>query len=156
MNSGLKAIIIIVVLALVGLLFYNNYRITQQSSGAPSSVKLIVDNPDEVAWYTNFQEALQVSAQSGKPVMADFYADWCGWCKKLDEDTYSDSEVIKLSKGFVCVKVDADVDGASSKKYDIRGLPTILFTDAKGKVIHRIGGYLGPRDFASVMRSIKK
>ena len=37
-----------------------------------------------------------------------FYTDWCGWCKKLDEDTYTDKSVLKLSTSFVCIKVDAD------------------------------------------------
>ncbi len=66
--------------------------------------------------------------------MIDVYTDWCGWCKKLDEDTYSAKSVIKLSEQFVPVKVNAETEGeqmAFAQAYGITGFPTILFLDPK-------------------------
>ena len=65
---------------------------------------------EAISWGSDLDSALNSAESSGEPVMADFYTDWCGWCKKLDEDTYSDSKVNDLAGSFVCVKINADSD----------------------------------------------
>lgn len=108
----------------------------------------------EIKWVYNLYEALISAEESNKPLMVDFYADWCGWCKKLDKDTYTDPEVIRLSAQFICVKVDADKDSASSGKYKVKGLPTIIFMDSAGRIINEISGYRDSRFFIKAMSEI--
>jgi len=107
-----------------------------------------------ISWRYDLSGALKAAKKEQKPIMIDFYTDWCGWCKKLDRDTYSDSRVQKLAGQFICVKVDGDRNADSIGKYNIRGYPTILFLDSNGNIVQQIPGYVGPADFSKTMNAI--
>ena len=80
--------------------------------------------------------------------MIDFTAEWCGWCKKLDRETYGDERVMRiLHDGFVSVKVDTDEHPDIAKKYSVTGLPTILFLSPSGEEMRRITGFQPPDRF---------
>ena len=104
-----------------------------------------------IQWADSFDAALAAAGDKNLPVMIDFYTDWCGWCKKLDADTYVDTQVIAAAKGFVSVKINADLDRETASRYKITGFPTILFVDAAGGEIHRVIGYRPPQDFLREM-----
>ena len=61
-----------------------------------------------VNWQNDLASALKLAKSQHKPVMIDFYTEWCHWCKKLDSDTYSDPKVNEASQKFICVKIDAE------------------------------------------------
>lgn len=110
----------------------------------------------EINWVNSLDEGLKLAKQGNKPVMVDFYTDWCGWCKKLDKDTYSNSAVQGLADKFVCVKVDGDKDRANTKKFGINGYPTIVFLDSIGKEIDRNVGYANSEELSKIMEKILK
>lgn len=70
----------------------------------------------------------------------------------MEKDTYPNPKVVGLAKKMVPVMIDVDKDPAPARKYEVGGLPLILFLDAKGKKIHAIEGYLEPDDFAREMQ----
>jgi thiol:disulfide interchange protein len=93
-----------------------------------------------------YADALKQAAKEKKIVMIDFYTDWCGWCKRLDRDTYSSDELGKYADdNVIAIKINADdkggVGSAFSNKLGISGFPTIVFFDADGKELHRVVGY---------------
>lgn len=98
-----------------------------------------------IKWYEDFDEGLAEAKRTGKPMMIDFYTEWEGWggyyVIKIDKFVYTDSEVIKLAKEFVCVKVDADEDEETNDNYGVRAYPTVIFTNSQGKEISKIRGY---------------
>ncbi|MDI6735042.1 MAG: thioredoxin family protein [bacterium] len=108
----------------------------------------------EIRWYSSFEEGLKIGKEEGKPLMVDFEASWCDWCKKLDKTTYKDTQVIILAKKFIPVKVDCDTDRVTPQKYGIRGLPTIIFMDSAGQILHQITSYRGPEDFVAEMEKV--
>jgi len=108
---------------------------------------------DAIAWLTSYETALQTARDERRAVMIDFYTDWCGWCKKLDADTYVDKQVISASGDFVSLKLNADVERAVAVRYNITGFPTILFIDSAGSEIHRVVGYRPPQAFLSEMKT---
>lgn len=110
-----------------------------------------------IAWRTSLPAAQAEAKQSHKLLMVDFYTSWCGYCKKLDAETYTDANVIKLSGQVVTVKVDAEREGKSlAQKYGVRGFPTILFLNETGGVEGMIDGYLPPDGFAKSFNGTMK
>ena len=86
--------------------------------------------------------------------MIDFYADWCGACKFLDEITYAAPEVVAESQRSVNVKVNTDERVDLAGRYQISGLPTIVWIDARGTVIDRLEGAAPPDMFLQWMRAV--
>jgi len=92
--------------------------------------------------WMNFSEGLQKAKQEDKPVMVDFYADWCGPCRMMDQITYEDEKVIEeVMKNFVPVKVDVDVEQALAYQFGIYSIPTIVYLDENGNEVYRTVGY---------------
>lgn len=104
-----------------------------------------------VNWENNYDTALLKAKKEQKLVMVDVYTDWCGWCKRLDKDTYGNKEVeTKLSKNFIAVKINPEKSAKNAslaKEFGTRGYPHIVFLDAAGKKLSEIGGYLPAGDF---------
>jgi thiol:disulfide interchange protein DsbD len=94
----------------------------------------------QIAWVHDFEEGMAKAAEEGKPVMVDFYADWCTWCKKLDADVFSRPDVAQASRDFVAIKVDTDEDPETESKYGVSGLPTVVFLQSDGTEIRRSRG----------------
>ena len=109
-----------------------------------------------VNWTRDFKGALKRSSAEGKPILVDFYTDWCGWCKRMDKDTYGDKTVNRLSSFFVCVKVDGERQTGLVRRYKVRAYPTTLFLNDKGAVIKSVRGYVGPDRFREIMKSVSK
>jgi uncharacterized protein YyaL (SSP411 family) len=62
-----------------------------------------------VDWGHDYDAALAKAKTDHKLVLVDLYTDWCGWCKRLDRDTYSDKDVeAKVTKDFIAVKVNPE------------------------------------------------
>jgi thiol:disulfide interchange protein len=110
----------------------------------------------QIQWVYSLSDGLKLAKEKNKPLMVYFYADWCGWCKKLEMETYRDSEVMKLSSNFVCVKVNTDRNIDESRKYKVSGLPTIVFLKSDGKIIEKVIGYRGSKDFMKIMSEVIK
>ncbi len=110
------------------------------------------DGREEVKWknYTSVEQISSSVSTDKKPVMIDFYADWCAQCKELDEYTYTDKEIIDLSSKLNTIKIDLTKENeAISNKYNIKGLPVVLFMNSKGEEITalRVTGFLKPSEF---------
>ena len=111
-----------------------------------------------IKWENDLESAFILANSENKIIMVDVYADWCGWCKRLDEDTYSNSEIIELSKNLINLKIDSDNNKSDfdllNKEFEITGLPAILFMDKDGNLIHRINGYVDAETFKKELKKI--
>src|SRR5690606_1754498 len=99
------------------------------------------------------QQAMAEAQAAGKPVLVDFYADWCVACKVLEEETLNQPEVLAALSRHVLIKADiTEINDDSQRimeQYQILGLPALVFFDANGNEIQgkRILGEMGPDKF---------
>lgn len=118
----------------------------------------------EGGWQTDYKAALAQAAKENKPVLLDFTgSDWCGWCIRLDKETFSQPEFQSFAKkNLVLVEVDfpnnkpqpANIKKQNEelqKQYNVEGFPTLVLLNSQGKEIARNPGYLpgGPKAFIS-------
>ncbi|UCE67917.1 MAG: thioredoxin family protein [Candidatus Zixiibacteriota bacterium] len=103
--------------------------------------------PSQINFINDYDQAKSAAEKSGKPMIIDFFTDWCRWCDSLDANTYSDSLVISLSGDFIFVKIDAEIDTALAGQFGISGYPTIIIARPDGQEIDRIWGYLPSTEF---------
>lgn len=116
----------------------------------------------EISWAKYDDAAIAAAASEGRPVIIDFYADWCLPCKELDHNTFNQAGVVDESKRFATFKADlTQGDDEKSKelvkRYGIIGVPTIVFIDAKGSEIRelRLTGFEKPDAFLARMKKAK-
>jgi thiol:disulfide interchange protein len=104
-----------------------------------------------IAWRRgSLEEVLAEARAQEKLVFVDFWTSWCGWCKRLDQDTFSDPAVIEaVNERFVSLSVDAESKSGRpiARRYGVSGYPTLLILEPDGTVRERIGGYLPPDRF---------
>lgn len=115
--------------------------------------------PQGVRWEHRFDEAMKRARAAKKPVMIDFWAEWCSWCHRLDQTTYVDPVVTRLSEHFVAVKVDTEAGRRNAEialRYNVSTLPTIAFLSPSGRLVHRLNGFQGPGQFPKTMEAARE
>ena len=104
-----------------------------------------------------FDEALDRARSEKKLLLVDVYTDWCGWCKKLDREVFSDARVATASKSLLAVRVNAEKGGEKvAERYDVQGYPTILFVDGSGNVVKRIDGYVDADELLRILAALPR
>jgi thiol:disulfide interchange protein len=111
---------------------------------------IAVANAQTTKWY-KYEAGMEEASATGKPVILDFYADWCSPCIAMEEGTYPDPRVVSELEDFIAIKVDTQVRIDIESKYHIAYYPTIIFLDPKGDEITRHVGYLGPEDMVKTI-----
>jgi thioredoxin-related protein len=123
------------------------------------------------AWKTDYPAALAEAAKQGKMVLLDFTgSDWCGWCIKLQRDTFSkpafqkfaEQSLVLVELDFPRGKVQSDElkrqNEELAEKFEVQGFPTLVLLDPQGKEAARNVGYLpgGPEAFIQWAESARK
>jgi thioredoxin-like negative regulator of GroEL len=104
-------------------------------------------------WMTSFDEAKKMSLATNKFIIVDFWATWCGPCKKMESDSWSNAEVNQILEGYVQVKVDIDADKELARHYGIESIPNMFIMDGNGKVVYTFSGY---HDAEKLKRELQK
>ncbi len=123
-----------------------------------TSAKGVVSKKDlDFKYVKSLEELEQAIKNSSKPVMLDFYADWCISCKELENITFKDERVISKLQGFTLLKADVTKntkdDKALQDKFSVVGPPALIFWDENNKEVKaaRIIGYKNADDFLEIV-----
>jgi thioredoxin-related protein len=110
---------------------------------------------NSIRWY-GYDEGMALGRNHNKKVVIHFYADWCGYCRKMDRKTYRNRKVADfLGSHFVAIRVNTDKEPRIASIYGVRGLPSTWFLTGKGEKISNLPGYIAPDLFMDVLTYIQ-
>lgn len=95
----------------------------------------------------SYDDFLREAKKQKKPIILDFWASWCGPCKKMDNETFANPNfAVYMNANFMVYKVDIDsFDGmAIADRFAIDAYPTLVILDTKCKYIGRYRGFFPP------------
>jgi len=112
------------------------------------------------AWLHDYDAAVERAKAEGRPMILDFWAEWCAACKELDRTVWADPRVRAEAARFVAVKLDG-TEGSDAfnaiavDRYGIVGLPTVIFIDPRGREApHRVLGAVRPEEMIESLRAV--
>ena len=129
---------------------------------------------EKVNWYT-FEEAIELTRKEARPVFIDVYTDWCGWCKRMDKDTFSHPEIASLMNSmYYPVKFNAEtkdtiqfkevtfVNSNPEKRRSAHQLaaallqgklsyPSTAFLNGEMELLTVVSGYMKPNDLEPIL-----
>lgn len=128
---------------------------------------------DAAIKWMSFEEAVQKSKKNPKKIFMDVYTGWCGWCKVMDKQTFTDPVIIQyINEKYYAVKLDAEMRDTvvfKNKKYvfvpqgsrgyhelatsfGVRSYPTIVFLDEQQNMIQAIPGFRRPPELDIILK----
>jgi thioredoxin-like negative regulator of GroEL len=103
-----------------------------------------------IEWQQSFDAAAELASRTGRPLLVEFWATWCGPCKEMDRDVWPHLRIAELTKKYVCVSVDVDRDPVA-KRFRIESIPTVVVMEPWGRVLLRREGYIHVNDLADML-----
>ncbi len=122
---------------------------------------------DKIEWLT-FEEATAKTQENPKMIFVDVYTDWCGWCKKMDKETFTDAAVIDyINENFYAVKMNAEntnkkfkfkgkdyTEASMAKTMRVSSYPNFVIMDPLMENITQLPGYRLPEPFLTDLNGV--
>lgn len=106
-----------------------------------------------IFWHPTFEGAKELASDSGRLVMAYFWAPWCPVCLETERDVLAQPEIAALiQRRFVAVKLHHDHSPQLVRQYGIRSLPAVVVLGSDGTPLDRVEGRLAPQQLANWLR----
>jgi thiol-disulfide isomerase/thioredoxin len=112
----------------------------------------------ELDWKTDWNSALKEAAAAKRPVLMDFYTDWCPPCKKLAKFTFKDNNMINYfqKENYLLIKVNPEKDRIAEGKFKVYSYPTLVIFNNKGDEIDRLLGFKTTEQLIKALEDLKK
>ncbi|MEM7586571.1 MAG: thioredoxin family protein [Acidobacteriota bacterium] len=106
-------------------------------------------------WLTEVEDAIDAAKDEERIIVVDLYADWCGWCKVLEDKVFTSPDFRDFTRDMVLLRVDTEDGGEGTElqsRYRAFSLPTTLILDSNLVKIGEIKGYAPTDSFLAQMR----
>lgn len=128
---------------------------TDNLDDSPDNVDTGTPTLHNLTFGTDLEEALEFATAQDKSVFVYFRSEYCGWCRKFEQETFTNNTVIsKLDENFVLVSMDVDKQKEEIRGFGIRGTPASVFLYPNGTEISRIPGYTDTESFITILNEI--
>lgn len=99
-----------------------------------------------IAWHTDVQEAVAAARESQRPILVFVTAEGCGYCRKMERQTWADSSVVDaVARSYVPLRLDAEVHPELIQRLRIEAFPTVLLFTPEGQLDRGRRGFLAPQ-----------
>ena len=152
-------IVTLKIVLILGLLFSVLFNIYHTKNYIDKDINLSSNEKPKFIVINSVEQLDNIIASNkAKPVMLDFYADWCVACLEFEKFTFTDKEVNTLMQQYILLKADVTKnnqnDKALMKRFNIFGPPAILFFNNSGDEVKQIRtiGFKNPKDFKKILQ----
>lgn len=122
-------------------------------SGAQAVPKQWREHTQGLPFVIGYQQGLEQAQAQGKPAMMFVTTTWCGWCKRLAQESLNDPEVRDLLEHFVCVIVDGDTEPEAKAQLGAAdSYPDIVFVSPQGQRLAECSGYKPVNEFKPLVQ----
>ncbi|QDT95481.1 DUF255 domain-containing protein [Gimesia aquarii] len=110
---------------------------------------------EEIKWQTNLKRAAQQARVEEKAMLIQIGASWCGFCHKMERETYRNQKVIKhVNSCFIPIRVDADQNTELVEAIGVAGLPTTVIITPQLKIVKKISGYVAAGEMTGHLNKV--
>ena len=107
-----------------------------------------------IAWQP-YSTGMDSAQKNNKPVFLHFYAKWCGYCAKMEKESFQDNSIAKhLNENFVSIRVDVDKEQNIAEKYNVFALPTTYFYSSSGEKLGSVPGYISKDRLMAMLKKV--
>ena len=130
------------------------YRIAIRLLLLVAMLALVSPAAEAATWETTLERGSAAAVKAGKPMLIEFWADWCPPCRVMDAEVYPDPAVSKAMSKVQWVRVDVDEQERVSRQYNVTGMPTIVFADSYGTELFRFTGTLTVETLVQLLKEL--
>lgn len=123
--------------------------------GIVIGLSLMRRSHEQIPWRSNYASALRESRATGKPMLLDFTAEWCGPCQDMRRTTWSDPAVAHALQGYVPVQINLDAHSDLATQFGVAAIPHLTIVGEDGSVIAAEEGELSPEQLRQWLAAVQ-
>src|SRR5438094_7786850 len=108
-----------------------------------------------IRWHKTLQQATAAAVKTNKPIMIEFWADWCEPCQVKEKEVYSEPKIAGLIEATVVpLRLSFDNDKPLVRRYEVEAIPYLIFGNSYGTELLHHRGILAAKDLSAIIRAL--